>query len=545
MIDPHLPRRLHRPRRLLAALGVAGAALVFAGPVRADIPPAEVPPSMHGAVDTQALTLGNGAAALLVDPGTAYAYSTLDRDDYGGGLVSYTMTARGANLNLGALAYAAIWAAPSCDQKADPNAPNASCVLSGGATGTPDTGLEDAAGFPGYAEALYPPPPAPNPDRTSSYKCVVNKDSNGEAPTSGAAQSVCRAAGPGASDAVPLTAWGEVNGKEYRSTGFSRVAGIDIPGAIHVAVSESHSEVKAIGKNQLQSTGYSVLKDINIAGGQVHIDWVRSEGTIVSDPSGKATRSLDCRLGGLSIGGQGVALSGGELPVDQIQPMLDQVATATGYKVELVPPGTANGVQAGGKQLVSCTGLLVKFADTHTQSPVPVCLPPINPMVPSCVPALANREELHLGAITVQQSVNSFASGDNGTAVSGGTGAASGSEGSSGMSDALSGSVLGSTVTNPDTSSPSSSPASSESALPPSTSSGGEPQVSLNPPASSIPTELATKGRNLAAIGALTAAGGTMILLVALLLIAVVNAMATGTPLRLPFLGSWSNLPFR
>ena len=111
---------------------------------------------MHGAVETQAVTLGNGAAALLVDPGTAYAYSTLDRDDYGGGSVSYTMTARGANLNLGTIAYAVIWAAPSCDQKADPNAPNVPCVMSGGATGTPDTGLEDAAGFPGYAEALYP-----------------------------------------------------------------------------------------------------------------------------------------------------------------------------------------------------------------------------------------------------------------------------------------------------------------------------------------------------------------------------------------------------
>ena len=517
--------------------------MAFAGPVRADVPPAEIPPSMHGAVETQALTLGNGAAALLVDPGTAYAYSTLDRDDYGGGLVSYTMTARGANLNLGTIAYAVIWAAPSCDQKADPNAPNVPCVTSGGAAGTPDTGLEDAAGFPLYAEALYPPPPPPGADRTSSYKCVVNKDSNGEAPTSGSAQQVCRAGGPGASDSVPMTSWGETNGKEFRSTGFSRVAGVDAPGAIHVAASESRSNVQAIGKGQLQSTGYSVLKDINLLDGQIHIDWVRSAGTITSDASGTAKRELDCRFGGLTIAGQGVTMSGGELPADQMKPLLDQVAAATGYQVEIIPPGTANGVQTGGKQLVSCTGLQIKFTDTHTQSPVPVCLPPIDPTIPTCVPALANREELHLGALTVQQSVNTFASGAA-TVAGGGTGASSGGESSGGMSDALSGSVLGSTVTNPDTSSPSVGSPSSESALSaPGSGAGTTPEVSLNAPANSIPTELATKGRNLAAIGALTAGGGLMILLVTLLLIGVVNAMATGTPLRLPFLSSWFDPP--
>ena len=521
-------------------MAVVAAAVAFAGPARADLPADQVPASMHGAVETQALTLGNGAAALLVDPGTAYAYSTLDRDDYGGGLVSYTMTARGANLNLGTIAYAVIWAAPSCDQKADPNAPNVPCVTSGGAAGTPDTGLEDAAGFPGYAEALYPPPPPPGADRTTSYKCVVNKDSNGEAPTGGAAQAICRAAGPGASDAVPLTSWGETNGKEYRSTGFSRVAGVDAPGAIHVAASESKSNVQAIGKGQLQSTGYSVLKDINLLDGQIHIDEVRSAGTIVSDATGTAKRDLDCRFSGLTIGGQGVTMTGGELPADQMKPMLDQVAKATGYQVEIIPPSTVNGVQPGGKQFVSCTGLQIKFTDTHTQSPVPVCLPPIDPMIPTCVPALANREELHLGAITVQQSVNSFASGDSGAAVSGGGGGAAASSG--GMGEALGGSVLGATYNAP--SSPSTDTGSTESALSaPSSGAGTAPETNFSQPVNSVPSQLATKTRNLGAIGALTAAGGLAILLVTLLLLGVVNAMATGTPLRLPFLGGWFDLP--
>jgi hypothetical protein len=499
---------------------------------------------MHGAVDTQAVTLGNGAAALLVDPGTAYAYSTLDRDDYGGGLASYTMTARGANLNLGVIAYAVIWAAPSCDAKADPNAPNVPCVLSGGATGTPDTGLEDAAGFPLYAEALFPAPPPPGADRTTAYKCVVNKDSNGEAPTSGGAQAVCRGAGPGASDAVPLTAWAETNGKEYRATGFSRVAGADVPGAISVVGSESHSDVRAIGKGRLQSTGYSNLHDISLAGGQIHIDSVRSSGTIVSDPSGTAKRDLDCSFSGLSIGGQGVAMKGDELPADQLKPLLDQVYKATGYQVEIVPPTTFSGVQAGGKQVVSCSGLQIKFTDSHTQSPVPVCLPPIDPTVPSCIPALANREELHLGQLSIQQSVNAFAPTSSDTA---GTGAAGGSS----TQDALSGAVQGATYAAPDTSGSGSgtgatSAPSTESAVSaPSTGSGNLPEVTLNPPVNSLPTQLVGKGRNLALIGGLTIAGGLAILLVLLLLIGVVNSMATGTPLRLPLVGSWFDLPGR
>jgi hypothetical protein len=522
-----------------------GAAVVLSAPARAEIPPAEIPASMHGAVDTQAVTLGNGAAALLVDPGTAYAYSTLDRDDYGGGLAAYTMTARGANLNLGTIAYAVLWAAPSCDKKADPNAPNAPCVMAGGATGTPDTGLEDAAGFPLYAEALYPAPPAPGPDRTTSYKCVVNKDSNGEAPTSGAAQAVCRGAGPGASDSVPATAWAETNGKEYRATGFSRVAGADVPGALSVLASESHSDVRAIGKGKLQSTGYSDLHDISLAGGQIHIDAVHSSGTIVSDVAGTAKRDLDCSFSGLSIGGQGVSMTGGELPADQLKPLLDQVYTATGYRVEIIPPSKFSGVQGAGKQVVSCTGLQIKFTDTHTQSPVPVCLPPIDPTVPSCVPALANREELHFGQISIQQSVNSFASGAP-------PGAAGSAANGSSVSDAMGGGVLGATYS-ADTSGAGSGSAaapapSGESALAPPTGGAGSsaasaPTVSLNPSVGR--TQLVGKGRNLAAIGALTVASGVAILLVLLLLIGVVNSMATGTSLRLPLVGGWFDLPGR
>src|SRR5687768_1240326 len=125
-------RTLKRLVRLGAVAAVAPLALGFtavaAMALEAEAPPdapPDLPKSLHGAVETQAFTDGNGALALFVDPGTAYAYSTLDRDDYGGGSTSYTMTARGANLNLGTIALAVVWAAPDCSGDG-----NSSCHLS-------------------------------------------------------------------------------------------------------------------------------------------------------------------------------------------------------------------------------------------------------------------------------------------------------------------------------------------------------------------------------------------------------------------------------
>ena len=126
-----------------------------------------------------------------MDPGTAHAYTTVDRDDYGEGSESFTMTARGANLNLGVIPYAVIWAAPEC--RAEYDGPNFACVSSGQvAPGmAPNVGLHEAKGFPGYAEALYPPPPADSgqlpQDRV--YKCIVNKDGRSP-PSNGTAQGV-------------------------------------------------------------------------------------------------------------------------------------------------------------------------------------------------------------------------------------------------------------------------------------------------------------------------------------------------------------------
>jgi hypothetical protein len=334
-------------------------------------PPPDLAPSLHGAIETQALTAGVGALALFVDPGTAYSYSTMDRDDYGDGSVAYTMTARGANLNIGTIPAAVVWAAPSCEP--DPNAP---CVLSGG-LGTPNTGLHEGGGFPAYAEALYPPPPSDaGASRERVYKCVVNKDAAGAAPTEGAAQDVCKS-----SDSVPLTSWAEAVGDEYRSFGFSRAVGFDIPGVLKVAASESRSEVKAVEGGKLTSSGYSVLRDISIAGGQITIESTRSTGSITSDANGQADRAASCGFEGLIVGGQPVTPA--ELDAGAAKPLLDGVEQASGFRVEIVPPSpVVTEVREGGKHVAECTGVKVMITDLHTGSPVPVCARPVARAVP-------------------------------------------------------------------------------------------------------------------------------------------------------------------
>jgi hypothetical protein len=479
-------------------------------------PPPDLAPSLHGAVETQALTAGVGALALFVDPGTAYAYSTMDRDDYGGGSVAYTMTARGANANIGTIPAAVIWAAPSCQ-----GSPNAPCVLSGG-LGTPNTGLHEAAGFPAYAEALYPPPPAENgKSRERVYKCIVNKDAAGAAPTAGAAQDVCKS-----SDSVPMTSWAEAVGDTYRSFGFSRALGFEVPGVIKVGASESRSETKAIPGAKLASSGYSTLRDISIAGGQVALRSSTSQGSVTSGTDGTADRSASCGFDGLVIGGKEmspVQLKGGEA-----KPLLDGIEQASGFRIEIIPPSpVVTEVKEGGKQVAECVGLRVNITDLHQGSPVPVCGPQIDPTVPQCIPALGNRFEFTFGRIGVQQSVNNFAgpapTGANDLIDPGLLSAAGGGGGDT--------SVLGTSVTAPDAgfSAPSGAAAPTGGGT-----AAGTPAVNAGTTRGNV---VPLHGRNLALIGGLTAVGASAIGFVILLLIGVVGSLATGKPLRIPGLG--------
>jgi hypothetical protein len=477
------------------ALGALGLA-----PGRAAAP-ADVAPALHGAVETQALTAGVGAISLFVDPGTAYAYSTMDRDDYGGGSVSYTMTARGANLNLGTIALAVIWAAPECHPE-DPSKSNGPCFLSGG-HGTPNTGLQEAGGFPGYAEALYPAPPQDvGRSREAVYKCVLNKDAPGAAPTEGSAADICKS-----SDAIPLTSWAEAIGDNLASRGFSRAAGFDVPGVLKVAASESRSDVHAADGGKLSSEGYSVLRDISIGGGQITIDSTRASAKIVSGSDGVADRSAACGFEGLTIAGQRVGID--DLKGDGLKPLLDQVEQSAGLRVEILPPSpVVTEVREGGKQVAECTGIRVLITDVHDGSRVPGA------------PGLGNRFEFTFGRISVAQSVNKFA-GPPGAGASGLVDPAVMPE----VGNPVGPDVLGASFNAPE--SPAAIGAGAPSAAP---AVGGQPAGG----GGTYPSAVPVGGRNLALIGALTAASASAIGFVILLLIGVVGSLATGKPLRIP-----------
>ena len=505
---------------MLAISGMS--ALVVGVPAQqaGDAPPEDLPASMHGAVDTQALTAGIGALSLLVDPGTAYAYTTIDRDDYGGGSVSYTMTARGANLNLGTIALAVIWAAPACEPE-----PNPQCVLSGG-TGGPNTGLHESGGFPLYAEALYPPPPPESgqPSRETVYKCVVNKDATGGGFTDGAAQEVCKG-----SDAIPMTAWAEAIGKSYRSFGFSRAAGFEVPDVIKVGASESRSEVKHAGGGKVLSEGISTVEDISIAGGQIRIASSSATGKVLTGAGDPGERSASCTFSGMTIGGEPVSL--GDLESGDAKPLLDGVEQATGFRVEIFPPAApVTEVREGGKHVAECSGLRVFITDVRTGSPVPVCAPPVDPNVPQCVPGLGNRFEFTFGRISVQESVNQFAGAFGGSDLTDALGelAVAPPTTSTGGTDDTS--VLGEQYAAPSVGSD-----AGPAAAAPSAASGGAPEVDFgsaqeNAAGSGVPIA----NRDLAAIGGLTAAAGIAIIGAVLLLIGVVRSLASGGPVKIP-----------
>jgi hypothetical protein len=511
----------------------------------------DVPSSMHGAVETQAITVGNGALSLLVDPGTAYAYSTLDRDDYGSGSVNYTMTARGANVNLGTIAYAVLWAPPDCKNN------NATCLTSGQFVyenpdyhgGAPNSGLHEAKGFPFYAEALYPPPPAgQGTSQERVYKCVLTKDGPGSPPTGGGADDVCKS-----NDSIPMTAWAETIADEYRSTGFSRAEGFSVDGLLAVHGSESHSDVRAIGNGLVRSTGSSNVTGIDILGGLIHVDSVFSSATVVSGVDGvlQDQSSASCTFSGLTVNGQSYS-NPGDFTNPQLQAQLDDIAGRTGYKIQLIAPQSTKLAQVdGGKFQSGCQGFQFKFTDLHTGpptppgvpelcSPVPMPSPPPDSGVappPDCVPALGNREELSFGKVLVQQAVNDLAgfglpdqglpgggdftnAGSTATAAAGGAAAGGGAavndvgagvgSGSGSLSAVGSGSGSGSG---------SRSGRGGRSGGQYSASASGEGGGSSFHPRT---------------IGVLTAASGLGVLLGTMVLIGVVNALAGGTRFRLP-----------
>jgi hypothetical protein len=509
----------------------------------------ELASSMHGSVETQAITVGNAVATYFVDPGSGYAYSTFDRDDYGDDSVSFAMTARGANVNLGTIAYAVLWAPPACENN------NVPCFLSGSydldKTRTddpklPNTGLHEAKGFPGYAEALYPPPPADSgPSQERVYKCIVNKDGLGSPPGNGTAMDICKQ-----SDGIPMSSWAETLADEYVAKGFSRAAGFDT-GFLAVRGSESHSRVEAIGGGKLMSTGDSTISGISVLADYLKIENVHSEATIVSSDAGVDAKksSARCTFSGITILGTKYAdVDGSQLANPQIQKGLDQLATATNYKIELVSPSADPLAQVDeGKFVTGCAGFQIRFTDLHNgiPSPIPLCSPvnPPNAAIPRCIPVFGAREEISFGRISVQQSVNEnatfadiagtdeFDTGggdlDSGLAadLGGSSDVGGGDLGGSGVGDI--GSDAGSGAGTDIGSDTGSGGAGAGGA---GGSGGNGSEVAYSP------TGL-DEGLDLQTIGALTVAGGAGLLFGVLGLIGVVNALAGGRAFKLPGFG--------
>src|SRR5947208_7631580 len=203
---------------------------------------ATLPGAMHAAVETQAFVAGTGAVSTYVDPGPAYGYAVLDYTRMGSDKAEASMTSRGAVGNPGTLAAAVLWAAPS---GTFPNCGDSTgCYLS-------PTGVHEAAGTPGYAEAIYPAFPG-SPDRRHVKKCIVNKDANGANPTSGSLQDAC------AADAIPAyaSADSDMDSGVPSAHGFTRALGGGSAG-FTVAGSEANADVRPDKSGNLVSTGYS------------------------------------------------------------------------------------------------------------------------------------------------------------------------------------------------------------------------------------------------------------------------------------------------
>jgi len=459
-----------------------------------ELDPATLPNSMHGAVETQAMTLGNGAVSLFVDPGTAYAYSTVDYTRLGDATdddaeAEIAMKAVGAVANPGTIVGAVIWAAPICEPQ-----PNAPCTLA-------PTGLHEASGFPGYAEALYPTSEG-SPNREHVRKCILNKDADGANPTAGAAQPAC------AADAVPAYAGADTTIEELSSRGFTRVAGASGPG-ISVGASEALSDVRPVDGN-LASKGYASVRNVDIAG-VVKIEAVKAAAEVVAGPDAdkaeKATAA--CTFEGLTIADQEVKFDPekGLNPKD-LEPLLAQ-ARALGYDVDIIPPPKPKvGTTADGKHFAECEGLKVFVTDINPESRV------------------SSRNEFTFGFIKVSQAASRF---DIGDALSESLADGAGAVDIGGADAATDGTGGGGDV--------SAAPAPGDyraPAIAQERAAAAAPAAPQEQAVGGPAGELRRVGRNLASIGGLTAATIIAIGFGVWLLTGVVMSLAYGAPLRLP-----------
>jgi hypothetical protein len=516
-----------RLRYALTAAGIAGLVMgpLSLGSSAATLDQSNLPNAMHAEVENKAVILGTGAQSLYVDPGPAYSLANIDytrySDDEPGDVA---MKARGAVLDPGTIAAAVLWAAPAGEFGAS-NCNN-QCYE------TP-TGLHEASGFPGYAEAFYPD--ANGLDRQHTAKCLWNKDASFANPTGGALQDACRS---GDAEADPAYAAADTWADRLESRGFTRAEGATGSTLLSVGSSEAMSNVKPTADGKLVARGYASAKNILLANGVVQISGVKAAAEIQTKAgTGDAdVAKASCNVTGLQVAGVDLPVDAGkQINQSQFKPLHD-AALAQGFDVTIIPPAKPTiTTDAVGKHTAGCTGLQVIIDDLRngTVACSPAAPPPGT--VPGCIPkGVGSRHEWTFGAIRITASANTFEtfssaeeSATSGApvteaSVGGGLGSDDG-----GLSASLGGSsvpsVLGSSVGASGGDAASSGSASGRSSGTRG-SSGTLRTTSLGGPKPISRTTIAAlTTATAAAIG-----GGIW------LLIGVVMALATGSRLRLP-----------
>lgn len=474
-----------------------------------------LPTSMHGSVDTQSMIVGAGGFTLFFTPGPSYAYATFDYDRFDkGSPPDVKMVARGVMLNPGDTAGAVMWQPRSIQPPLcgiDPQKPQQPkdttafllCLAQ------PTGATEEAAGFPGYAEAFYPPF-AGLPDRQHTHKCILNKDANGATPTGGSFGPACDAVPVGA---APGLANADTSIEDLSAVGFTRLAGASLTN-LAFGVSEAKSFIQPDNDGNLVTEGYSAIRNVNLFNGLVTIESVKNSARIVNKPGARDALEARaaCTFDGLQIMGQGVPVDpkNGKPLTDGMKPLLDGARQA-GYDIQFVYPGGAfTGTdKTGNKRIASCEGLKIIITEIRAGSPT------------------SARAEVDLGYIRVQSSVN------NASLDFGNTSASS-------SSDLSNPSVLGVTTSNVTESSP--EPVTTDTfagAVPTETPSTEAVTATASGPAATgqaaaFPTKLVKIGPRTAAVVGWTLASTLAFGLAIWLLIGVVGALASGGPLRLP-----------
>jgi len=525
-------------RRLRYALTAAGIAGLVIGPMSmgssaATLDQSNLPNAMHAEVENKAVILGTGAQGLFVDPGPAYSLANIDYTRYSEENFQLALKARGAVLDPGTIGGAVLWAAPT-------NAPITDSACNTQCKEVP-TGLHEASGFPGYAEAFYPD--ANSLDRQHTAKCLWNKDAAFANPTGGALQDTCR----NDAEAAPAYAVADTWSDRLESRGFTRAAGATGSTLLSVGASEAMSNVKPTADGSLIAKGYASAKNIVLANGVITIGKVKATGEIDTKAGSGApdVAKAACTADSVNVAGVDLPVdAGSQINPAQFKPLHD-AARDRGFEITIIPPSKpVITTDAVGKHTVSCTGLQVIIDDvrqgianvggTNLCSPSPAPQIPGAPHIPDCVPAGSGlRLEYTFGAIKINAAASDFdvisvddtsdAAGAPTSEAAIGTGFGSDD---GGLSSSLGGSsvpsVLGSSI-GAGSGTPSSSSGTprrragtSGTQVAGTTSLGGPKPVSRT-------TVAALTTATAAAIG-----GGVW------LLIGVVMALATGSRLRLP-----------